>query len=121
MENAMVIVCGVVIARFMKIKQRNTAVQSYHDIVDSLPDRRMAVYNALLELKTACNLDVAEFLKLPINRITPRMNELVSLGVVTEDHRGICGTTGRRVIYWKGNRNETYEQSSFLRNPVNYD
>lgn len=98
----------------MKIKQRNTAVQSYHEIIDSLPDRRMRVYKALLELKTACNLDVAEFLKLPINRITPRMNELVKLEIVTEDHRGLCGSTGKRVIYWKVNRCENHEQSNFL-------
>jgi hypothetical protein len=105
----------------MKIRQRNTAVQTYHDIIDSLPDRRMVVYKALLELKTACNLDVADFLKLPINRVTPRMNELVKLEVVVEDHRGLCGTTNRRVIYWKVNRNETYEQSSFLRSQINYN
>lgn len=105
----------------MKIQQRNTAIQSYHEIIDSLPDRRKRVYEALLELKTACNLDVAEFLDLPINRITPRMNELVKLGVVTEDHRGLCGRTGKRVIYWKVNREEKYEQSNFLRNEVVYD
>jgi len=105
----------------MRIKQRSTAIQSYHDIIDSLPDRRMRVYKALLELKTACNLDVSERLNLPINRITPRMNELVGLGIVTEDHRGLCGRTGKRVIYWKVEKNENYEQSNFLRSPVIYD
>lgn len=98
----------------MKIQQRNTSVQAYHDIVDSLPDRRKRVYEALLELKTACNLDVAEFLNLPINRITPRMNELVKLEIVKEDHRGLCGRTGKRVIYWKVNREEKHEQGYLL-------
>ena len=98
----------------MRIKQRSTAIQSYRNIVDSLPDRRKRVYEALLEIQPACNFDVSEYLNLPINRITPRMNELVGLGIVTEDHRGLCGRTGKRVIYWKVDRNENYEQSNFL-------
>lgn len=85
----------------MKIKQRNTAVQSYHDIIDSLPERRKKVYQALLKIQPACNLDVSEHLGIPINQVTPRMNELVTLDVVTEDHRGMCKQTNRRVIFWK--------------------
>jgi predicted transcriptional regulator len=98
----------------MKIKQRNTAVQSYYEIISTLSDRRKRVYEALLEIQPACNLDISERLNLPINRITPRMNEMVGMGIVTEDHRGLCARTGKRVIYWKVNREEKHEQSSFL-------
>lgn len=98
----------------MNINQRNTAVESYYSIIDKLPDKRKIVYEALLEIQPACNLDVSEHLNLPINRITPRMNELVNLEVVVESHRGLCARTGKRVIYWKVNREEKHEQGYLL-------
>lgn len=105
----------------MKIKQRNTAVETYHDIIDTLPDKRMVVYKALLEIQPACNLDIAYQLKMPINRITPRMNELVKLDIVCEDHRGLCARTNRRVIYWKVKSYEKPEQGNFLPSKKFYD
>lgn len=85
----------------MLIEQRNTAVQSYYSIIDSLPERRREVFYALRSLGKACNMDIAEYLNLPINRVTPRVNELVKIGVVVESHRAINPKTDKRVIYWK--------------------
>ena len=95
----------------MKIKQRNTAIQSYHEVLDSLPGRRKEVFQALRVLNKACNLDIAQHLGIPINRITPRTNELVGLGVVCEFRRAVCPETNKRVIYWKIKDNFEYDES----------
>lgn len=85
----------------MKTKMRATSIDAYYSI-DDLPTRRRAVFNALKTLTTACNLDVADYLNWSINRVTPRMNELVNdEKLVEEAYRGFCKQTGRRVIFWK--------------------
>lgn len=62
-------------------------------------------------LKVACNMDISEALGLPINRITPRMNELVKLGIVVESHRAINPKTDKRVIYWKVKESEPHQNT----------
>lgn len=80
---------------------RSTSRQAYDSILDTLGDRQRAVYNAIARMGIACNLDIAYELQVPINRITPRTNELVTAGIVEEAKRDLCRRTGRRVIYWK--------------------
>lgn len=84
----------------MKIQQRNTAIQSFYSI-KNLPEKRRIVYEAIEHLGEACNLDIAYYLKIPINRVTPRTNELVKIGLVVEAKRDISQRTGKRVIFWK--------------------
>lgn len=80
-------------------KVRNTSVQAYHSIED-LSHRQNEVFRALEIMQKASNLDISNYLKMPINSITPRMNELVQMGAVVESHRDIHPITGKRVIYW---------------------
>ena len=42
-----------------------------------LSARRQEVLNGFEQLKTATNLEVSDLLKIPINSVTPRTNELV--------------------------------------------
>jgi hypothetical protein len=83
----------------MKTKVRNTSIQAFRSI-DNLSHRQEDVLSALGGLGTACNLEVASSLHLPINSITPRMNELVKMGEVIESHRAVNPITHKRVIYW---------------------
>lgn len=83
----------------MKTRVRNTSVESYYSIKD-LSKRQMDVYQAIYLLGKACNMDISGWLGLPINSITPRTNELVAKGVVTESYRGKNPHTGKNVIYW---------------------
>lgn len=98
----------------MKIKQRNTAVQSYYQIIDLLPDKRRQVFEAIKILKVACNVDISRHLGIPINRVTPRTNELVKLEVVEESHRAIYPETGKRVIYWRAKEGLILDQMPLL-------
>lgn len=79
---------------------QQTSIDSYYTL-EHLPEKRKIVYDAIVNMKTACNLDIAYYLKLPINRITPRTNELVKLGLVEFSHKDICTRTGKTVMYWK--------------------
>jgi transcription initiation factor IIE alpha subunit len=78
---------------------RSTSRQAYYDIIEELPTRQSEVYKALYYLGHACNLDIADYLELPINSITPRMNELVRDGHVIEVGKRLS-RTGRKSIFW---------------------
>src|SRR3990167_4677305 len=84
----------------MRTKVRNTSVQAYHSLTD-LSKRQQDVLGAIVDLQAACNMNISDYLLLPINSITPRTNELVEMGMVVESHRAINPDTKKRVIYWK--------------------
>lgn len=78
--------------------------QTSRDAFRSLPDingKQREVFVAIKEMGSACNIDIADHLGLPINRVTPRTNELVKMGKVKEGFRAICPKTNRKAIYWK--------------------
>lgn len=79
---------------------QQTSIEAYHEL-QKLPEKRRAVYDVIEKLGEACNLDIAYELRWPINRITPRTNELVALGLVEEAKKAVTPRTGRKVIYWK--------------------
>lgn len=83
---------------------RDTSTRAYHALSD-LGERQKEVYMVIARLGSACNLDIAEELGLPINSVTPRTNELVFMDYVEEARKDI-GPTGRTVIYWKIKRKE---------------
>lgn len=72
----------------------------YKDAIPKLRARQKAVYDALAEYGPCTNLEVAYLLHRAINTITPRMNELVKLGVVKEIGRRPCRHSGRSAITW---------------------
>jgi len=79
---------------------QQTSILAYQEL-SNLSQKRRLVYEAILNLGEACNLDIAYFLKRPINTITPRTNELVKLGLVTESKKDFSARTGKKVIYWR--------------------
>lgn len=79
---------------------QQTSLEAYWNL-DNVSGKRKVVFEAIKELGEACNLDIAYKLHWPINRITPRTNELVKLGLVVEAKKDITPLTGKRVIFWK--------------------
>ena len=79
---------------------QQTSIEAFHEL-ERLPEKRRVVYEAIRAMKEACNLDVAYYLRIPINRVTPRTNELVKLGLVEEAKKDISSRTGKRVIFWR--------------------
>jgi hypothetical protein len=69
-----------------------------------LGERQIMVYATIRKLKSCNNVMMAEALHLPINSITPRVNELRKKHIVMMDKKDICPFTGRLTCYWRVRR-----------------
>lgn len=81
---------------------RDTSRSAYDDISTTLGDRQKLIFNTISRAKRPVNnQEIADFLKKPINTITPRTNELVSLDKVELAFKGVYPATNRTVCYWR--------------------
>ena len=81
---------------------RQTSVLAYRSLDKSkISERPKQVMYALEEIAPANNRMVSAQSDLPINVVTPRMNELVQKGLVVEAYRDTDSVTGRISIFWK--------------------
>lgn len=77
----------------------NTSQEAYDSVKPKLGDRQRSVYNTIKVLGSPNNEQIAEFLKWPINTITPRVLELRAFGMVA--HEGYTfSKSGRRTKMW---------------------
>ena len=88
----------------MQVKQ--TSIEAYSRIKKELGKRQQEVYDGFLGNGTCTNLEVSRSLGIPINQITPRTNELVKLGLITEVEKRTCDVSGRKAISWRVKRND---------------
>ena len=64
--------------------------------------RRLQVYETIKKMDSCSNSMIAQELKLSINKITGRVNELRNhFKVVGFDKKDICPITNRLVLFWK--------------------
>lgn len=64
--------------------------------------RRLQVYEAIKKMGSCSNSMIAQELRLSINKITGRVNELRNyFKVVGYDKKDICPITKRMVLFWK--------------------
>lgn len=78
----------------MKTKMCVTSLVSYYNILNELGKRQKEVLISLKKINHPVNnLMVSRFMNLPINQITPRMNELRKLGIVIYHHTASCPFT----------------------------
>ena len=59
------------------------------------------VYAVIREVGSISNTMISNYTGIPINIVTPRVNELRKMGYVVEDRKDFCAITGKRVIYWR--------------------
>jgi predicted transcriptional regulator len=78
---------------------QETSLMAYQTV--DLPRSRLRVLKALNIKKEATNAMISNFLGIPINCVTPRMNELVKMGLVSESYKDRCPITGGVAIFWK--------------------
>lgn len=55
---------------------QQTSIDAFHES-NTIGSNQQKVYEVIKTLGPCCNLDIAYCLRIPINRITPRTNELV--------------------------------------------
>jgi len=72
-------------------------------MLDNVSDKQLSILQAIAVLHEACDRQIADALKGPINRVTGRRNELCDLGMITPAQKNIDPVTNRRVIFWKLN------------------
>ena len=78
-----------------------TSLLAWNEVKHTLGPRQSAVLS-VLETKGPCNnLEIARYLELPINSITPRCKELRLKGLVCEREQRPCSITGRQSIIWE--------------------
>ena len=78
---------------------QQTSIQTYRNLV--LETRQYEVYKLLKFQNFGLNNRmIAEALGRPINSITPRVNELVKLGLCEEHHKDYDKVTKRYTIFW---------------------
>jgi DNA-binding MarR family transcriptional regulator len=87
--------------------QDTSAEAYYRDVRPQLGPKQKRVLDVIHHAKRpVCNQEISGHMQLPINSVTPRVNELVSKGVVEMAFKGIYPGTGRRVIYWRVKKND---------------
>ena len=82
---------------------RQSSLQSYLYIADSLSERQAKVYNCVLV--NECDMtdrEIADALGFPDpNAVRPRRKELVDMGLLSESDKRCCAVTGKTVLTWK--------------------
>ena len=81
---------------------RQTSLQAYDHIIDTgkLGRMQQEVFNTLKQFGNMTNTELSGLAGLPINCVTPRMNELVKDGFVEGKQKRRCKITGRKAIEW---------------------
>lgn len=69
--------------------------------IQDLGQRQIQVITALEQLKSANNREIAQFLRMPINSITPRVLELRDKKLITVSKVDKDLKTNRQTIYWQ--------------------
>ena len=81
---------------------RDTSLAAYKDVSPVIGKKQQLVLDTIRKAKRPVNnQEIALHLALPINTITPRTNELLSLEKVELAFKAIYPATGRKVCYWK--------------------
>jgi DNA-binding MarR family transcriptional regulator len=78
---------------------QQTTLEAWNSIQANMNKRQAEVYAAIRVMGGATNLQVSRFLGLPINSVTPRVQELRKLGEIQEGEI-VIQETGRSAIRW---------------------
>ena len=79
----------------------DTSAEAFHFILNSIGRRQTAVYKAIEKGVSMTNSEIAVYLQLPINQVTPRTNELVKKGLVRNNGKRECNITHQKCMTWE--------------------
>jgi hypothetical protein len=81
---------------------------AFYEVLENLGERQLEVLKAIKKLQPCNNLQISQYLMLPINSVTPRCLELRDKGIVRLHHTGACPYTGRSSRFYsiKDNLNQ---------------
>jgi len=109
----------------MKSQTQDTSRESLKELKNGKIDgRRLQVYEAIKKMGSCSNSMIAQELRLSINKITGRVNELRNyFKVVGFDKKDLCPITKRTVLFWKVVKDwdqEEYKNSAMFNNVVGH-
>jgi len=81
------------------MSMQDTSLYAWVELQPALGDRQAIVYKAIQDLGTPTNKDIAGYLGIAINSITPRVLELRKMGLV-ERAGTVQQANGRPAIQW---------------------
>lgn len=87
----------------MKTEMQDTSKQALKELKNNkIKGRRLQVYECIKKMGKCSNSMIAQELKLSINKITGRVNELRNhFKVVGFAKKDMCPITNRMVLFWK--------------------
>ena len=95
---------------------QDTSLQAYFtEVLPTLSDRHQEVLKYLATVDNATNMEISEALKLSINRVTGRTNEMVKRGLVEEAGERPCKIMTRKVKSWRLVKKQTAKDPSIYR------
>jgi len=82
---------------------QQTSLIAFNNIVSGLGERQQRVIDFLNKHKGCdfTNTEIADHLLLPINCVTPRVNELRKKGLIVFSQKRYCFITGKMVMAWR--------------------
>jgi len=87
---------------------QQTSLEAYYsDVLPSLSQRQKLILGVLLQGGDWTNTEISSYLGIPINTVTPRVNELVhpkdpkEKPLIEEVGKRKCKITGRTAIAWR--------------------
>ena len=83
-----------------------TSILAYVEVLQNLGARQLLVLKAIDKLSSCNNLMISKYLNLPINSVTPRVNELRKKGLIVKDTIRKCPYTKRMTQFWRFNKKQ---------------
>ena len=81
---------------------QQTSIDAYHELQPGkIGKMQKQVLECFMKHGACTNLEISDWYNLPINRVTPRTNELVKKGLIVKSHKRICSISKKVVIAWK--------------------
>jgi len=81
---------------------QTTSKEAYKDIQPTIGRKQSMILEVFKKAKReVSNREIAKYLGLEINCVTPRVNELVKMGYVYAYNKRVCRVGGRKSIHWK--------------------
>ena len=80
---------------------QDTSLEAYKSIMPELGDMQQDVYYAIAKNPGMSNHDIARYLHIEINRVTPRVKELRDLNLIVFSHYKQDRITQRTVMCWR--------------------
>jgi len=80
---------------------RQTSIMAFESIQEALGKKQRMVLDAISSMYCPNNREIAEYLGVPINTVTPRVNELVKKGIVFDAGLKEDVVTHRMTLVWR--------------------